>query len=165
MRKPAERRVTPSSGGATLGSIARDRPGVREETLSDTSVIETNAALVRTITDAFLRGDLATVASQFAADAVWELPGRSALASEHKGPDAIRGFLARSFELSGGTLRLEVLDILASTRGAAHVQRVTADPPRTPAGLRRGDRPEIVDGPIVRTYHRPDIPALDAFLG
>lgn len=62
-----------------------------------------NATLARTLIAAFLRGDLAAVASHFADDAVWELPGRGVLAGEYKGPEAIVGFLGRSFELSGGT--------------------------------------------------------------
>jgi hypothetical protein len=87
------------------------------------------------------------------------------LSGTYRGPAEIIGFLARSFELSGGTLRLEVLDVLASGRGAAHVQRVTVEH----QGRRRDCvevlAHEIVAGAIVRTYHRPDAHALDAFFG
>jgi ketosteroid isomerase-like protein len=122
-----------------------------------------NAGLIRSLIADFQRGDLAAVRAHFAADAVWDLPGRGVLAGEYKGPDAIVGFLARSFELSGGTLRLEVLDVLASDSGGAHVQRVTADHQG-----RRLDCVEvlahgIIDGKIVHTYHRPDPYAIDAF--
>lgn len=124
-----------------------------------------NATLARTLIAAFLRGDLAAVASHFADDAVWELPGRGALAGEYKGPEAIVGFLGRSFELSGGTLSLEVVDVMGSDWGAVHVQRVSAE-----HGGRRLDCVEvlahrIVDGRIVHTYHRPDQYAIDAFFG
>lgn len=124
---------------------------------------QANAQIVRTITDAFVRGDLATVAAAFAPDAVWDLPGRSALAGRYVGPEAIVGFLARSFELSGGTLRLEVLDILASDQGAAHVQRVTADHQGRSLDCVEVLAHEIIDGRIVRTYHRPDTSAIDPF--
>jgi ketosteroid isomerase-like protein len=78
---------------------------------------------------------------------------------------AIVDFLARAFELSGGTLRRDVLDVLTSERGAAHVQRVTAE-----HDGRRLDCVEILhhdvaDGRIVRTHHRPDPYAIDAFFG
>jgi uncharacterized protein len=127
--------------------------------------VETNTALIRSVVEAFQRGDLATVQSHFAPDAVWDLPGRGPLAGEYKGPEAIVGFLARAFELSGGTLALDVLDVMASEHGGTHVQRVTAD--------HRGRRldcieviaHEISDGLIVRTYHRPDPYAIDAFFG
>jgi len=126
---------------------------------------ESNAALVRTMIEKFLHGDLAAVGRCFAADAVWELPGRGTLAGEYKGPDAIIGFLARAFELSGGTLRLDVLDVLASDTGAAHVQRVTADNRGRQLDCVEVLAHEIVDGLIIHTYHRPDAHAIDAFFG
>src|SRR5262245_25467706 len=96
-------------------------------TTSATTAAQANEALVRTLIDEFLRGDLAAVRTHFAADAVWQLPGRGTLAGEYHGPDAIVGFLARAFELSGGTLHLDVIDVMASDRGGSHVQRVTAE--------------------------------------
>jgi ketosteroid isomerase-like protein len=124
-----------------------------------------NTTLVRRLHDAFTSGDLASLPGFFADDAVWDLPGRGTLAGEYKGPEAIVGFLARSFELSGGTLRLELLAMTGDDWGAMHVQRVTAE-----HGGRRLDCVEIlahqiVDGRIVRTYHRPDPNAIDAFFG
>jgi ketosteroid isomerase-like protein len=124
-----------------------------------------NAALIRTLVDDFQRGDLDAVRTHFSTDAVWELPGRGTLAGEYKGPEAIIGFLARSFELSGGTLRLEVLDVLASEHGAAHVQRVTAQQLGRSLDCVEVIAHDIVDGVIVRTYHRPDQYAIDAFFG
>jgi ketosteroid isomerase-like protein len=128
-----------------------------------TATATANAAVAREVVDAFQRGDLPTVAARFAPDAVWDLPGRGVLAGEYKGPDAIVGFLARAFELSGGTLRLEVLDVLGSDRGAAHVQRVTADHDGRHLDCVEVLAHEIVDGLIVRTHHRPDAYAIDAF--
>jgi len=48
-----------------------------------------NATLVRTMVNAFLTGDLETVGTSFAPDAVWELPSRGRLAGEYRGPEAI----------------------------------------------------------------------------
>lgn len=124
-----------------------------------------NATIVRTVLDEFSRGDLAAVATHFAPDAVWEVPGRGELAGEYKGPEAIVGFLARAFELSAGTLRLQVMDVLASDGGAAHVQRVTAEHPGRTLDCVEVLAHEIVDGMIVHTYHRPDPYAIDAFFG
>lgn len=124
-----------------------------------------NAALVRRLHIAFTTGDLAALLGFFAADAVWELPGRGTLAGEYKGPEAIVGFLGRAFELSGGTLRLELLAMMGDDWGAVHVHKVTAE-----HGGRRLDCIEvlahrIVGGTIVHTYHRPDQYAIDAFFG
>lgn len=122
-----------------------------------------NATLARNLVDAFSRGDLATVGSAFAPDAVWELPGRSAVAGTFHGPDEIVGFLARSFELSGGTLALDVVDVLGSDWGAVQVQRVRAAHDGRQLDCVEVLAHEIVDGRIVRTYHRPDQYAIDAF--
>jgi ketosteroid isomerase-like protein len=124
-----------------------------------------NATFTRTMVEAFGRGDLASVGAAFADDARWDLPGRSSIAGEYCGPDEIVGFLAKAYELSGGTLELELIDVLGSDWGAVQVQRVRADH----AG-RRLDCVEllahrIVDGKIVRTHHRPDQYAIDAFFG
>jgi ketosteroid isomerase-like protein len=124
-----------------------------------------NAALARDLIAAFTRGDLATVAEHFAPDAVWELPGTSPVTGTYTGPEQIAGFLAKAYEMSGGTLALDVIDVLGSDWGAVQVQRVTAE-----TGDRRLDcieilAHEIVDGRIVQTYHRPDQYALDGFFG
>lgn len=122
-----------------------------------------NAELARTMVAAFQRGDLATVAGHFADDAVWDLPGRSPVAGEYKGPDAIVGFLAKAFELSGGTLQLELIDIFGSDWGAVQVQHVRASHNGRVLECVETLAHEIVAGKIVRTYHRPDQYAIDAF--
>jgi hypothetical protein len=63
-------------------------------------------------------GDLATVATHFAANAVWELPGTSQVAGTYTGPEQIVGFLAKAYELSGGTLALDLVTILGDDWGA-----------------------------------------------
>jgi ketosteroid isomerase-like protein len=71
-----------------------------------------NAAIARRMVDAFSRGDPATVATDFASDAVWELPGTSQVAGTCTGPEQIVGFLAKAYELSGGTLALDLISIV-----------------------------------------------------
>lgn len=124
-----------------------------------------NATLARNLVAAFLRGDLDTVASAFAPDAVWDLPGRSAVAGTYKGREEIVGFLAKAFELSGGTLGLDLIDVLGSDWGAVQVQRVHAGHDGRRLDCVEVLAHEIVDGQIVRTYHRPDQYAIDAFFG
>ncbi len=124
-----------------------------------------NAVLARTLVDDFTRGDLAAVGTHFADDATWDLPGRSRIASEYKGRDQILGFLAKSYELSGGTLRLELIDILGSDWGAVQVQHVRANQSGRVLDCVEVLAHEIIDGQIVRTFHRPDQYAIDAFFG
>ncbi len=122
-----------------------------------------NTVLARTMVDAFSRGDLATVAAAFASDAVWDLPGRGTVAGRYVGPDAIIGFLATAYERSGGTLKLDVFDILGNDWGAVQVQRVTAEHGGRTLDCVEVLAHEMAAGKIVRTYHRPDQHAIDAF--
>lgn len=82
--------------------------------------------LLRRGFEAFGKGDMATIAELFADDVVWHVPGNNPLSGDHKGRDSVLAFLGKSAELSGGTLKLEVHDILANdehgvalTRGSA----------------------------------------------
>lgn len=124
-----------------------------------------NTRLAATLVDAFSRGDLDTVAGFFSPDAVWDLPGHSSIAGTYKGPQEIVGFLAKAYELSGGTLRVEVIDILGSDWGAVQVQHVTADHNGRHLDCVEILAHHIVDGVIISTHHRPDQYAIDAFFG
>jgi uncharacterized protein len=124
-----------------------------------------NETLVRTMIDAFLRGDLDTVAQVFADDAVWDFPGHSILNGTFKGPQEIVGFLARSFELSGGTLSLELIDVTSSDAGACHAQWVSADHGGRSFRAVEVLHHEIAAGKVVRTWHRSDDVALTEFFG
>lgn len=134
-------------------------------TAPTTETAAANEALVRGLVDAFVRGNLGTVRGYFAEDAVWDLPGRGVLAGTYHGPDAIVGFLARAYELSAGTLSLELFDVLSSPHGACQVQRVTAELPGKRLDCVELLAHEIRDGRIVTTHHRPDAHAIDEFFG
>jgi len=124
-----------------------------------------NATLTRAMLDAFSTGNLEAVGATFAPDAVWELPGRGVLAGTFHGPGEIIGFLARSFELSGGSLRVEPIEVLGDDWGSVQVQRVTGEHEGRRLDCVEVLAHRIVDGRIVHTYHRPDQYALDAFFG
>jgi ketosteroid isomerase-like protein len=124
-----------------------------------------NSALVRSMVDAFLQGDLETVASAFSEDAVWDFPGHSIVNGTFRGPDEIVAFLARAFELSGGTLSLDVIDITASEAGACHAQWVSADHGGRSFRSVELLHHEIEEGKIVRTWHRSDDVAITGFFG
>jgi len=122
-----------------------------------------NVTLARRLVAAFGQGDLATVGQSFAADAVWELPGSSPIAGTYKGPEEIVGFLAKAYELSGGTLRVDLIDILGSDWGAVQVQQVSAEHRGRSLRCVEVLAHQITDDKIVHTYHRPDQRAIDAF--
>jgi len=77
-------------------------------------VAHPNEDLIRAGLDAFGKGDLDAVRGFFADDIAWHSPGRNPLAGDYKGIDQVMGLFARLFELTGGTFRLEVHDVLAN---------------------------------------------------
>jgi hypothetical protein len=85
-----------------------------------------NEDLMRRGFEAFGKGDMATIAELFADDIVWHAPGNSPLSGDFKGRDSVLELLGKSAELSGGTLKLEVHDILANDEHGVALLRGTA---------------------------------------
>jgi len=77
-----------------------------------------NEDLVRRGFDAFSKGDVDTLRELFEQDAVWHAPGRGPLSGDHRGVDEILGFFARTVELTAGTFRVELHDVLANDEHA-----------------------------------------------
>ena len=73
-----------------------------------------NEEIVRRAFDAFAKGDTDTLRESMDQDAVWYVPGRNQLSGDHRGVDAILGFFAKTMELSGGSFRTDVHDVVAN---------------------------------------------------
>lgn len=87
-----------------------------------------NEALVREGFAAFGRGDLDALRDQyFAADIRWHIPGRSPLAGDYDGVAQVIEFFDRLFELSGGTIRVELHDVLANDEHAVALYTARAE--------------------------------------
>jgi ketosteroid isomerase-like protein len=82
--------------------------------------------LVRRGYDAFSRGDMETLREVFHPDLVWHSPGRNQLAGDHRGVEAVLGFFGRTMELTGGTFRVEVHDVVASDEHVVGLNSVAA---------------------------------------
>ena len=72
---------------------------------------DANEDAVRKGYKAFGEGDMETLASLFADDAVHVATGNNPLSGEYKGVDAILGYYGKLFELSGGTFSAELKDV------------------------------------------------------
>lgn len=77
--------------------------------------------------EAFSKGDIATVTELIADDAVYHIGGSSPLSGDYKGKDAIVGFFGKLVEVTGGTFKLEVHDILANDEHTVAMVRETAE--------------------------------------
>jgi uncharacterized protein len=73
-----------------------------------------NEELVRRAFDAFANGDVDTLRGLMDQDSVWHAPGRNPLAGDHRGVEAILGYFAKTMELTGGTFRSELHDVVAN---------------------------------------------------
>jgi len=88
-------------------------------------VEDTYGALIRRAYEDFESGDLDLLGVVMAPDVVWHEPGRS-FGGDYKGPEAVLGFLGQLKALSGGTFKIEILDVLSEPERAVVFQRETA---------------------------------------
>jgi hypothetical protein len=124
-----------------------------------------NEDLVRQGYDAFSSGDMDTLGKLMTPDVVHSVPGDNPTSGEHKGQDEVFAMYGQLFELSNGTMQVELLEVTA--KGDDKVvskHRSTA---------KRGDKSldveqtlefTIVDGKITRLDEgSSDLAAEDAF--
>jgi ketosteroid isomerase-like protein len=89
-------------------------------------MVHPDEELVRRGYDAFSRSDMETLREVFHPDLVWHSPGRNQLAGDHRGVEAVLGFFGRTMELTGGTFRVEVHDVVASDEHVVGLNSVAA---------------------------------------
>jgi ketosteroid isomerase-like protein len=73
-----------------------------------------NEALVRGGYDAFATGNVDAVLSIFDPDILWHVPGRGPLSRDYNKPTEVLGFFQHFMDLSKGTFRIRVDDVLAN---------------------------------------------------
>ncbi len=93
-----------------------------------------NAELVRRGYAAFASGDMETVGSLFHDDIVWHSPGNGPLSGDYEGKDQVFGLFSKLLELSGGTFRQDVHDVVANDEHAVVMVNAAWDEPKPYAG-------------------------------
>jgi hypothetical protein len=86
-----------------------------------------NLQIMRDALKAFQSGDGAALTRLFSTDVVWRVPGRNSLAKDYKGQAEVFGFFGRLMELTGGTFKVQSIDMFANDAGGVFVDRVTAE--------------------------------------
>lgn len=86
-----------------------------------------NGALLRRVYEAFGRGDMDELMGTFSEDILWHEAGRNPLSGHYKGKDEVLAHLGKIMELSGGTFRIDVHDILASDEHVVVLAREHAE--------------------------------------
>ena len=124
-----------------------------------------NEEIVRQGYKAFGEGDMDTLRSLFAPDAVHVASGNNPLSGEYKGIDEILGYYGKLFELSGGTFSAE----LQSTRAEGDDKVVASHHDRGQRGDKTLDQGEeltftLADGKFTRLEEKhSDEAAYDEF--
>jgi ketosteroid isomerase-like protein len=77
------------------------------------SIATANQQLIERAYDAFARSDIPTVLSALAPDILWHVPGRGPISGNFRGHVEVLEFFGRFMELSEGTFRIVVDDMLA----------------------------------------------------
>ena len=84
-----------------------------------------NAELLRKGYEAFDKGDMAALTNLFSEDVVWHVPGDSPISGEHRGREAVFAAFAKTVELSGGSFKIELHDVLANDEHVVALTRAT----------------------------------------
>src|ERR1700680_3138540 len=76
---------------------------------------QSNEEVMRKGYDAFSRGDMDVLRNElFTPDIVWHQGGRNQTSGDYRGEAAVIGLFGNVFQLTDGTCRVEVHDLLAS---------------------------------------------------
>jgi uncharacterized protein len=85
-----------------------------------------NADVFMRVYEAFTSGDMDGLAMLIAPDVLWHVPGNNLISGEYKSRDAIFGCFSKIFELSEGSYRPELHDILANDQHTVALMHATA---------------------------------------
>ena len=84
-----------------------------------------NAELLRKGYEAFDKGDMAALTELFDTDVVWHVPGTSPISGVHTGREAVFAVFAKTVELTGGSFKIELHDVLANDEHTVALTRAT----------------------------------------
>ena len=123
-----------------------------------------NAELLRAHLDAMAQGDIPTAMSFYSDDVVFHYPGRNPLSGDHRGKDQVLALMGRVMQMTDGTFRPDVHDILASDDHVAALVTVHASRGGTPAEWQSVDLYHVRDGKISEHWvHEVDQDLVDRF--
>lgn len=158
--------VTTSAAQSSAAQNSGARSSAARSSAAQSSARE-NSAVVHRFYEAVAARDLDTAAACFTPDAVWHLPGRSAISGDHVGWRAIRDdFLAKLGPMSGGSFRAELLDVAVGTDHVVAVQHATGQHAGRLLDITGCQLMTFVGGRIASVQgHYSDQAQLDAFWG
>jgi len=111
-----------------------------------------NEDLLRRGYAAYNSGDMDTVQALFDDDIVWHATGSNQLTGDYRGFQEIMGFFGKVMELSGGTFRGEVHDVLANDTHGVVLVTFHAERDGQTVALRSADIWHLADGKVTEHW-------------
>ena len=123
-----------------------------------------NADLLAAHLAALTRGDIATAMGFYSDDVTFHYPGRNRLSGDYRGKGEVLALMGRVLELTNGSFRPEVHDILASDDHVAALVTVHAARDGAPVEWTSVDLFHLRDGKLSEHWvHEVDHEAVDRF--
>ena len=86
-----------------------------------------NAQVIHGLIDAFLTGDFERFMDGFTEDAVFRVAGDNIISGEYRSKPVIRDYFIRLGQVTGGSMRIDVDEVLAGDQHAVMFIHVTTD--------------------------------------
>lgn len=123
-----------------------------------------NAATIRRGYEHFNNGDLEELTQLFAEDVVWHGAGRGRFAGDKRGRDATFAYFGQLGELTGGTFRAELHDVVANEEHVVGLHTDTAQRGGKSLNAKEALVFHLRDGQVVEAWeHFEDSQTWDEF--
>jgi uncharacterized protein len=125
-----------------------------------------NEDLLRRGYEAFSKGDMQTLDGLFADDIVWHVGGRSHLAGDYRGKQEVFELFGKFVQLTGGTFKVELHDVLANDEHAIALQTATGEREGKTLNDNGVGVYHVKDGKVTESWLHPGDPyVIDEFWG
>lgn len=105
-----------------------------------------------------------TVLGLFSDDIRWHIPGRGLVSGDYRGKEEVVGFFTKLMELTNGTFRLEVHDVLANDEHAVGLVTLRAERDRKTLNMHDVHVWHVTDGKFSEFWSQlADLYAFDEF--
>src|SRR5215469_10383350 len=111
-----------------------------------------NEDVLRRAYAAFAAADLDTVFSLLADDVLWHNGGSNQLTGELRGHQDLMGFFGKLFEITGGTFRLDVHDVLANDEHGTVLVTAHSERDGEPLSVREVHIFHLADGKVTEFW-------------
>jgi ketosteroid isomerase-like protein len=123
-----------------------------------------NADLLAAQIEALARGDIDAAMSYYSDDVVFHYPGRNPLSGDYRGKGEVLALLSKVMQITNGSFRPEVHDVLASDDHVAALVTVRAERDGTSVEWLSVDLFHVRDGALSEHWvHEVDQEVVDQF--